>query len=342
MNLKQYIHIVSLSLIALSCGRDVHKPAVRHTTAMNTYVNISVYDDFPGERVNRMIDSAVAEILRIENMATDYSDSSEIGHINLASGKHPVKVSEELVGLIRTSLAYGDSSSGMFDVTVGPLVKTWDILAAHPRVPSPDSIHSLLPLIDYHTVAINGRSVFLPKQGMALDLGSLGKGYAIEKACDVLTRNGAKQFIVDIGGKLGVRWEGTHGLDSALVTVSVRHPRRDGEFLGTFKYGTGAVATSGDYQRFFISNGKRYHHLLNPFTGYPIEGLISVTVVTQNATEADALSTLVFALGKEKGMEYIRKTPGLEGILVYEVGDSLHIEYSRGFEGKFLKEKVSN
>ena len=330
-----FVAVALLALATLSCGGGAGKPVLRQTTAMNTYVNVTVYDDLPGERVNHMIDSAVAEIRRIEDMATDYSDSSDVGRINLASGKHPVQVSDELIELIRMSLAYGDSSSGMLDITVGPLVKTWDFLSAQPRVPPEDSIHALLHLVDYHLVKLNGRSVFLPLKGMALDLGSLGKGYAIEKACEVLTRFGAKRFIVDIGGKLGVRWEATRGLDSTVVTVSVRHPRKEGAFLGTFKYGTGAVATSGDYQRYFIVNGKRYHHILDPQTGYPVQGLVGVTVVTQNATEADALSTLVLALGKEKWMEYILKTPGLEGMITYEVDDSLRTDFSSGFKGKF-------
>lgn len=338
-NLVGFVAAGLLALALLSCGKGKNDPVVRQTTAMNTYVSISVYDPLPKDQVKGMVDSAVGEIQRIENMATDYSDSSEIGHINLASGLHPVKATTELIKLIRMSLAYGDSTGGMFDVTIGPLVKTWDLLSAHPKVPAPDTIRALLKLIDYHTVVIRGDSVYLPKRGMALDLGSLGKGYAIQQACNILAKGGAKRFIVDIGGKLGILWEGASGLDTNGIAVYVKHPRVEGSYLGQFKYGTGSVATSGDYQRYFIIDGKRYHHLLDPRTGYPMGGLISVTVVTQDATEADALSTIVFLLGREKGMEYIKKTPGLEGILVSSVGDSLQIDLSPGFEGKFHPEK---
>lgn len=327
---------ILLGLLALSCGRDQTIPIVRETTAMNTFVTISVYDeDVPGSDVIRAIDSAFAEIARVEAFATDYSDISEVGRANAASGIDTVQISEELASLIRTSLAYGDSSAGAFDATIGPLSHLWDFLAEHPRVPPASRIDERRHLVDYRRVSLRGRSLFLPLRGMMLDLGGIGKGYAVDRAVAVLSRYGIRKAIVDIGGNLAIRWAGTHGLDSTVARISVRHPRREGRFLGTFMCGEGGISTSGDYQRSFLQEGKRYHHILDPATGYPAAELVSVTIVSTNATDADAISTLVFILGRQKGMEYIRKSRGVEGMLVYEQADTLVFDFSPGFSAKF-------
>jgi thiamine biosynthesis lipoprotein ApbE len=303
---------------------------------MNTYVSITVYDDeLSTDRINVAMDSAFAEINRIERMATNYADSGEIGRTNLAAGVDSVVVSEELAALIRRSLAYSDSTGGAFDITVGPLEQLWDFLAAHPRVPSADSVRATLTRVGYRLLALNGRTLFLPRRGMNLDLGAIGKGYAVDRATAVLARGGVNKAIIDIGGNLAVRWIGTNGLDSSVATISVRHPRREGTFLGNFRFGSGGVSTSGDYERYFISGGKRYHHIIDPATGYPATGIVSVTIVAPNATDADAISTSVFVLGRKRGMAFIRSIPGVEGFIVYEQGDSLAIDLSPGFQGKF-------
>jgi FAD:protein FMN transferase len=327
---------VIVMLAAFPCCRRSDQPVVRETTAMDTYVTITVYDNaLPAKTINSVIDSAFAEIRRIEGYASDYIDTSEIGRANLLAGKDSLVVSEELAALLRKSFACSDSSGGAFDVTVGPLEVLWNILAAHPRVPPPDSVKAILRLIGYKLVALHGRTLYLPRRGMRLDLGAIGKGYAVDRATEVLAKAGIERAIVDMGGNLAVRWPGAQGWDSAVATISVRHPRIEGTFLGTFRYGSGGVSTSGDYERYFIADGKRYHHIMDPATGYPAGGVVSVTVVAPNATDADAISTTVFVLGRRRGMEFIRKTPGVDGFIVFEQGDSLGIDLSPGFQGKF-------
>jgi FAD:protein FMN transferase len=335
---RQSLCAVLVLLLPLHCGKHPRDPIVRETTAMNTYVNITVYDDAVGtNEVNAALEKAVAEINRFEGLASDYIDTSQIGRTNQAAGRESVAVSHEVQELVKCSLEYCRSSGGAFDITIGPLKVLWDFLAANPRVPSPENIAQARALVDYRRVVLNGNKLYLPQKGMALDLGAIGKGYAIERALEVLSQAGVRRMIVDIGGKLGVRWDGTSGLDSGIATVSVRHPRKVGEFLGSFRYGTGAVATSGDYERYFFVDGKRYHHLLDPSTGYPLRGVVSVTITAPSAVDADALSTVVFLLGREKGMAYLRNTPHAEGMIVYESGDSLGIDLSPGFQGKFLR-----
>lgn len=327
--------ILLLAVLLPACRNAQRTPIVRNATAMNTYVSITVYDDDkPQDQINRALDSAIASIKKIDSLASDYNDSSEIGRANLASGVDSLEVSEPVADLLRISLAYCEATHGVFDITVGPLKKLWDFLAAHPRVPPLDSIRAALKLVNYRLVALHDHTLYLPLRGMALDIGAIGKGYAIDRASGVLARAGIKRSIVDIGGKLLVRWEGTHGFDSTVATISVRHPRKEGAFLGTFKYGAGGVSTSGDYERFFFSDGNRYHHLLNLATGYPMRGIVSVTVVAGTATIADAVSTVAFLLGRQEGMAYIRSIPGVEGFVVYEQADSLAIEMSPGFQGR--------
>ena len=328
-----------VTIAFIGCSRS-HAPVSRQSTAMNTYITVTIYDeDIENPRAEALIDSAFAEIRRVENFATDYSDSSEVGRVNLAAGKDSLRVSEELIDLVRAGIGYGDQSGGKLDITVGPLAKAWNFLAEHPRVLTRREADSLLPLVNYRSVHINGRYLFLPQKGMRLDLGSIGKGWAIERAADVLRRAGVRKFIVDIGGKLKIEFQGSHLLDSAVADVSVRHPRKTGEYLGHFMMGSGAVSTSGDYERFFIQNGIRYHHLLDPATGFPLRGVAAVTVITQDAFVADALSTVVFLLGREQGMQFMRNTPGLDGMITYEDGDSLKSEMTERLAKAFRRER---
>ena len=326
--------LLILLLAGFPACRRAAQPVVRDTAAMDTYVTITVYDDLPAARVNAAIDSAFVEIRRIEGFASDYIDTSEIGRVNLMSGRDSLVISSELTDLLRRSFAYGDSSGGAFDVTVGPLELLWNILAVRPRVPSPDSVHDALRLVGYRLVSLHGRTLYLPRKGMRLDLGAIGKGYAVDRAMDVLAGAGVTMAIVDMGGNLAVRWPGSRGWDSTVATISVRHPRTEGAFLGTFRYGSGGVSTSGDYERYFIAGGKRYHHIMDPATGYPAPGVVSVTVVAPTAADADAISTTVFVLGRAKGMEFMQRTPGVDGFIVYEQGDSLGIDFSPGFRGR--------
>jgi thiamine biosynthesis lipoprotein len=270
-------------------------------------------------------------------MATDYNDSSQVGRINAAAGVESVTVSDELVALLKQGLHYGDMSGHAFDIAIGPIVKAWDFLAEHPHAPSKDRIRALLPLINSEHISIVGKKVYLSKKGMGIDLGGIAKGYAVDRSEKVLLRGGYKRFIIDIGGNLGVHWDRTRMLDSTVAEILIRHPRKEGEFFGKFMMGTGGVSTSGDYQRYFVENGVRYHHIIDPATGYPVHGVVSVTIVSPDATSADALSTLVFVLGREKGMEFIRSLHGVEGMIVYETADTLGYDLTPGFQQRFLR-----
>ena len=331
------LQVLVLASIVLSGCTEPEGPLSRETVAMDTFLSVTIYDEeIDIEEGNRLIDSVFAEIRRIETLATDYSDESEIGRINLGAGRDTVLVSAEVAAMIRQSLRYSERTGGAFDITVGPLVRLWSFLAETPVVPPPDSIRILLPLVDVRSVVMEGETIYLSRPGMRLDLGGIAKGYAVDRAIGILRRNGIHRSIVDLGGNLGVDWDGTAGPDPGDVTVSVRHPRNDGAMFGEFRTGTAGIATSGDYQRYFVREGVRYHHLLDPRTGMPANDVVSVTVISEGATEADVLSTAVFVLGRERGIALIESMPGVEGIIIVEAGDSLRALVSSGLRELFL------
>ncbi|MER3523475.1 MAG: hypothetical protein C4326_05245 [Ignavibacteria bacterium] len=332
------IGILITVVLLCSCERPSLRRIVRQTTAMDTYLSVTVYDENIGtEQGNAIIDSVFAEVGRIEQLMTDYADTSDVGRVNLAAGKESVSVSQELVHLLTLANHYSASSNGSFDVTVGPIVRAWDFLGVEHEVPTRSRIRLLRRLVDYRNIVLDSARVFLRQRGMRLDLGGIAKGYAVDRSVALLKRFGVRRAIVDLGGNLGVWWEGTHALDSTAAEILIRHPRKEGTFFGSFRVGTAGISTSGDYQRYFIKDGVRYHHIIDPATGYPARDVVSVTIVAEDATAADALSTMVFVLGREKGMEFIERTPGVEGLIVWEEGDSLAYRLSSGLQGKFSR-----
>lgn len=335
--LLPFLGACALSACALpGCSGSPPAPAVRETAAMNTFVTLSIYDQgWAEERAGEALAAGAAEIRRIEEFASDYVDTSEVGRVNAAAGRSPVSVSAELLDVVRVSNEYSAASAGAFDITVGPIVKSWDFLAANPAVPSPDAVKAAVALVGYRKIVVAFGSIYLPDSGMALDLGAIGKGYAVDRAVGVLRGKGVRQCIVDIGGNLGVYWEGTRLLDSAAATIAVRHPRREGEFFGTFAVGSCGVSTSGDYQRAFIIDGRRYHHIIDPSTGYPADSVVSVTIVAPDAETADVLSTAVFVLGRSRGMAFVRTQPDVDALILYESDGRMRYDITPRLQRRF-------
>ncbi len=327
-----------LTLFLGSCSSGYRGPYTRETAVMNTYLAVTLYDrSFTPESASVAIDSAIREVRRVEHEATDYDDSSEVGTLNRLAGRDSVVFTPDLLDVLGKAMRFADTSGGAFDPTVGPVVKGWDFLAEHPRVPPPEDVARLVSLVGVQGIHIRDSLVFLERKEMGLDLGAIAKGFAVDRALSALRRAGVTQCIVDLGGNLGVIWEGTHGFDSTAATIYIRDPRADGEYFGSFRIGSAGISTSGDYQRFFIENGIRYHHIIDPATGYPARGVVAVTVVAENATDADAISTLVFVLGKDRGMEYLRSSPGVEGIIIYEQSDTLAYVATDRFAARFTR-----
>ena len=282
---------------------------------MDTLVSITIYAKQEPEDWQQHVEQAFETMQRIEDLATSFNDSSEVGQLNLNAGHRGISVHKDVLEIIKQAQEVGENSDGAFDVTVLPLLRLWNFKSSNPRVPTQDEVLEKRGLVDFRRIVINDNNVFLPEVNMGMDLGAIAKGYAVDKAVEVLEKYDYKNFMVEAGGDLrAIAGELTRG----QRTIWVRHPRKVSGFFAKIKMDEGAVASSGDYERFFEVSGKRFHHIVNPKTGYPASPVVSVTIFSETTVLADAYATAVFVLGPEKGLDFIEKLPETEGLIVYQ------------------------
>jgi FAD:protein FMN transferase len=298
------ISIFFIGFAFVSCSSAVEP---RTEMVMGTVCTVNAY----GDGTAKLYDELFARLHKIENDFSVNIDTSEVSLINKAAGQHAVPVSSGVLFVIQTSLKYAELTGGAFDPTVGPLVKIWGINTDHARLPSQQEITAALALINWRGVVITKNTdgtgtVMLDRPGMALDLGGIVKGYAADELTVILKARKAKRAIIDLGGNIYVY--GTKK-DGSLWNVGVKDPADpEGKPAVIVSLANSTVVTSGVYERFFIQNGIRYHHILDTTTGYPARtGLLSSTIVCESSIAADALSTSVFVLGEEKGMALLQK-----------------------------------
>jgi len=262
-------------------------------------------------------DEIFERLRQIEDRMSANKDGTEIATVNAAAGGAPVKVSADTFYVISKALDYAKLTQGGFDPTVGPLVKLWNIGSEGAKVPPKEAIAAAVKLIDYRKVELDHKNltVRLKSPGMRLDLGAIAKGYSADEVASICERHRVKAAVVDLGGNVLV-----YGAkkDGSPWRVGVQDPKSDrGEYLGLVTGKNMTVVTSGIYERFFIENGVRYHHILDTKTGYPAtNSLVSVSIVAERSIDADGLSTSVFALGLENGMKLVKSLPGVNAIFV--------------------------
>ena len=241
--------------------------------------------------------AAFLEMERIEQVLSAHIPESEVSEINDAAGIVPVRVSRETFEIVSRARGYSEQSGGLFDATVGPLSRLWGFSDDRGiEVLDSSIVVDLLRLVDYRAVQLSqaDTSVFLPRKGMALDLGGIAKGYAVDRAAAVLRERGIDHFLLNAGGDIyaaGLK-DGQHPW-----RVGIKHPGRPQDLIAAFGLSDGAVATSGDYERFVDIEGVRYHHILDPRTGRPGRLSRSASALAATAEEADVLATLHFLLG---------------------------------------------
>jgi thiamine biosynthesis lipoprotein len=270
----------------------------------------------------RAFDAVGVEVERLEALLSVWCAGSDIARVNAAAGRSAVQVSAETIEILRQARQVGDWTGGKFDVTFAALSDLWRFDHDQDnRVPDPREVAARLPLVDYRAVAIDerARAVFLPRRGMRLHLGGIGKGYAVERAAALLRARGFGDFLVQFGGDLYAG--GRRG--NRPWRAGIADPRQPERILATIDLADETLTTSGDYERFFERDGRRYHHILDPDTGQPARGARSVTIVARRAMLADALSTGVFVLGPAAGMALIERLADVEGVIVTETGDLL-------------------
>lgn len=276
---------------------------------MDTSVDISAY----GRDAENCIKLAFGEMERLEELLSRHIPDSEVAKINANAGEW-VSVSEPTLEVLTLALEISELTEGAFDITVGALVSLWGFGTGDYKVPSKEAIEAALATVDYRKVEIDkaGKRVRIPS-GTVLDLGGVAKGYIVDQARAYLAKKKMHRAIVNAGGDISVIGSRP---DGTPWRVGVQNPNDPSQISWVIPLQNNSVVTSGDYQRFFIQDGERWHHILDPHTGYPARELKSVTIVAESAAWADALSTAVFVLGFEKGKELVEKLPGVEGILV--------------------------
>ncbi len=276
------------------------------------------------EEVGRAIAAAFAEVTRIESIMSEWRVDSPLSAINGAAGREMVAVPAELRAIIERGIAYGELTAGAFDVTWRGMGNLWRFDDGF-VLPSTESIQAALALVEFRLIAIDRNRVGLPKAGMAIGLGGMAKGYALDRAGAVLRQSGFDNFLIDGGGDLlcsgkrqGKPWQ-----------IGVQRPRGGrGGLLALLTLTGGAVTTSGDYERFRIVDGIRYHHIIDPRTGQPARNSRSVTVVAHTAEEADVLATAIFVLGPVEGLRLAAARDGVDLLAVDAEG---HLWMTDGF-----------
>jgi thiamine biosynthesis lipoprotein len=278
---------------------------------MGTEASVTVPSRYR-DRLPQVTDQVRAVFERIEDRLSTYKSESETSELARAAGQSPVSVSAETYHVLELSKQYGEATGGALDVTVAPLVRLWGFGAAAPfEMPDPAQVQDALRFVDFRCIELGAGTASVPA-GMSVDLGAIGKGFAVDAAFDIPL--GVDAAMVDLGGNIRVLGQADPGV---MWTIAVRNPFDRDEVLGKLALPNGlAVATSGNYERFVEIAGKRYAHIIDPRSGYPVESMAAVTVVSPDATRADALSTGLFVLGIQEGLRTLEQFPGTEAMFI--------------------------
>jgi thiamine biosynthesis lipoprotein len=289
---------------------------------MGTRVSVELWAD-DEVRGRALVAEVMHEYHRVDDAMSTYKPDSEISGVNAHAAEAPMVISAELFGLVERSLALSAASGGAFDITYDSVGYLYDF-RAHQR-PTDIEIAEHLGAVDYRHVVLDRakRSIFFKTAGVRINLGGIAKGYVVERAAEMLRERGVQHALLNAGGdtrvigdRRGQPW-----------IVGIRHPRVADEVVTRLPLVDEAISTAGDYERYFEENGRRYHHIINPATGRPTEGILTVTVIGPDGTMTDGLDTAIFVLGVDKGLELIESYPEYETIIVDAAGK---VSYSKG------------
>lgn len=292
-------------------------------TVMSLYIKKSnTYDN------NELINKAIKEIKRLEKIFNVHITNSELSRVNNAAYDFNVNLSEELGYLLKKSFYFAKLTKGAFDPTLLRLKILWK-MPGPPlfQMPSEAQVLASKKKTGYKKVVLKNNKVKFKISGIGFDLGAIAKGYIIDKVAMIFKKHGVKSAYINIGGDVFLIGK----KENRKWIVGIQHPRDKNKMLSVLRLTDMAVVTSGDYQRYRIIKNKRYHHIINPKTGYPAWNCISATVIAENAMTADALSTAVFVMGPDKGINFINKVKNTEAMIVYIKNGKMLMKYSKNF-----------
>jgi FAD:protein FMN transferase len=312
-------------ILLLSCllpGTGLAEWYRQEAAIMGTAINVELWHEDEAQ-ANALINAVMQEMQRIDNLMSTYKPDSQISLVNATAAITPVAISEELFALIGRALDYSDITHGAFDITYASAGKYYDYRKG--VKPTAAQLAEALPAIDYHHVRLDADAgtVAFTQPGVSIDLGGIAKGYAVDRGMEILRRGGVKNALISAGGDslvIGKRWE-------RPWFIGIRDPRNKAGIVSMIPLEDAAISTSGDYERYFEKDGVRYHHILDPGTGKSTHSVRSTSIIGSTATDTDALSTSVFVLGVEAGLQLINSLPDTEAIIIDKDG-ALH--YSAG------------
>lgn len=280
---------------------------------MGTFFEIEIIAENENA-IKQIIELSFSEIKRIEKLLSRFINESEISLLNRKAPNHPVKISSEVFNLIELSIKYFHLTEGLFDITICPLLEVWQKSELAGYIPSDGEIKNTLQLVGLGNIVLDPdkKTVFFQKQNVKIDLGGVGKGYAIDKVVNILKKHNIQQAMINAGGQYYILGE---DFDNDFSLIGIENPLKPGEIITKVELKNESISTSGNYERFFYIGEKKYGHIINPFTGYPANELNIVSVLSTDPIIADVLSTALFVMG-EKGMKLVEKTPNTEAIMI--------------------------
>jgi len=312
------------TLIALACSfccllsfgqsRQTDVTVKKTLKLMGTRFEITVVA--PNEEIGYInIDEAVSEIERIEKIISSWNKDSETSLVNKNAGIKPVKVSRELFNLIERSIKISEITDGAFDITYASMDEIWRFDGTMDKVPSEESIRKSVSKVGYKKIQLDhdNQTVFLPEKGMCIGFGAIGKGYAADRAKDLLVSKDVKGGIINASGDL-TTW-GTKVTGEKWL-VGIANPLSKDKVFSWLPIIESSVATSGNYEKYIILDGKKYSHIIDPRTGYPTRGINSVSIFAKQAELCDAMATAVFIMGRDVGLHMINQIDGLEAVVI--------------------------
>lgn len=273
---------------------------------------------------------AIDEIKRIERLISSWDSNSQTTLINKNAGIQPVKVDKELFELIERAVKISKLTDGAFDISYASMDRIWKFDGSMKTMPKGDAIKQSVANVGYHNIILDKSraTVYLKKKGMKIGFGAIGKGYAADKAKKLLQEKGVKGGIINASGDMNTWGKQTNGKP---WNIGITNPLNKNKIFALFPLDNSAVVTSGNYEKFVVFNGKRYTHIIDPRTGYPSSGIVSVSVFAPSAEIADALATSIFVMGSDVGLNLINQMKGVECIIVTDTGkilssDTLNID----------------
>ena len=316
--------LFSLFLILLFSGLNGQVLEHRTVILMGSKFDISIVDQ-DSVSAQKKIDLVAKEVTRIENLISEWRPETQISEVNRNAGIKPVKVDKEVFDLTRKAIYFCKISDGAFDISIVAMDKIWKFDGSMDKMPSEEAIKKSVEKVGYKNIVLDSvnSTIFLRNEGMKIGFGSIGKGYAADKGRELMRNLGVKAGIINASGDLST-W-GTQP-NGELWKVGIENPFISGEISKVLFLKEASVTTSGDYQKFVEFNGKRFSHIIDPKTGYPVSGLTSVTVVGPSAEMANGFSTSIMVLGQKKGLGLIKKYQNYSALLITD-------------QGKFIKSK---